>query len=370
MAGCKAHCVTWLCFVCCWTLLTDRALGQEAATVSRVPAPGPKPSLAPITAPPWPQHALAPYIDATSWPLFDFVSAAKNQGVRNFRLGFVVASAPTQATPSWGGYYDVASGYRLQEINALRRLGGDVAVSFGGSNGTELAGAATSVKQLQAVYQSVIDAYGARVCDFDIEGVWIGDPASIARRSQAIAALQVAMAAKGRPLEVWYTIPAAPSGLTRDGIKVVQSAISYGVSLRGVNIMAMDYGDSVSPAPQGRMGTYAVDAANGLFRQLQSLYSRNGKPKLPNEIWRMIGVTPMIGVNDVPTEIFRQSDAQKLLAFAKKKKLGLLSFWSINRDRACEVNRSSVNPTCSGIPQTPHQFTQILRPFVRNGGVR
>ena len=278
MAGCKTLCVTWLCFVCCWTLLTIRALGQEAATVSRVPAPGPRPSLAPIAAPPWPQHALAPYIDATSWPLFDFVSAAKNQAAQfsSWICGRKLAGA---SDPELGGLLRGLR-YRLQEINALRRLGGDVAVSLGG---------ATALSWLVLPRRSNSYRRSINLSSMPMVRVFAtliskgcGSAILADRETLTIAAMQAAMATKGRPLEVWYTLPATPSGLTRDGIKVVQSAISYGVSLRGVNIMAMDYGDSVAPAPQGRMGTYAVDAANGLFRQLQSLYSRNGKPKLPN----------------------------------------------------------------------------------------
>ena len=36
------------------------------------------------------------------------------------------------------------------------------------------------------------------------------------------------------------------------------------------NIMAMDYGDSAAPNPQGKMGDYAIAAANRLFTQLKS----------------------------------------------------------------------------------------------------
>ena len=47
-----------------------------------------------------------------------------------FNLGFVVAD-PVTSEPSWGGYYTTESAYRLDEIEALRDMGGDVIVSFG-----------------------------------------------------------------------------------------------------------------------------------------------------------------------------------------------------------------------------------------------
>ena len=58
--------------------------------------------------------------------------------VKYFTLAFIVAD-PSTSEPSWGGYYDFASGYRMDEIEALRDLGGDVMISFGGAAGTELA---------------------------------------------------------------------------------------------------------------------------------------------------------------------------------------------------------------------------------------
>jgi chitinase len=48
----------------------------------------------------------------------------------------------------------------------------------------------------------------------------------------------------------------------------------------------------------------------------------------------MLGATPMIGQNDVSSELFSVADAQKLVSFAREKHLGLVSFWAINRDQA------------------------------------
>src|SRR5439155_12953991 len=115
----------------------------------------------------------------------------------------------------------------------------------------------TDPSALQAAYQKVIDAYHLTQLDFDIEGGAVADHASIDRRSQALAALQHDAAAAGRSLQVWLTLPVLPTGLTADGLYVVQSALRYGVNLAGVNGMAMDYGDGATPNPQGHMGDYA-----------------------------------------------------------------------------------------------------------------
>src|SRR5262249_54801980 len=157
--------------------------------------------------------------------------------------------------------------------------------------------------------------YGLTHIDFDIEGAAVADRSSIDRRSQAIAALEQAAAAAGKELDVSFTLPVLPTGLTADGLYVLQAALRDGVKVRTVNVMAMDYGDSAAPRPSGKMGDYAIQAATSLFGQLRGLY---GTALTDVQLWHTIGVTPMIGRNDVTTEVFTQQDAQKLLAFARQ----------------------------------------------------
>lgn len=104
-------------------------------------------------------------------------------------------------------------------------------------------------------------------------------------------------------VKIWYTLPVLPTGLTADGLNVVESALKAGVNLAGVNVMAMDYGESAAPTsgPNAQtMGTYAIRAAEGTYAQLSSLYGKYGK----TYGYSQLGVTPMIGVNDVLTEVF------------------------------------------------------------------
>ncbi len=232
-------------------------------------------------------------------------------------------------------------------------------VSFGGASGTELAQAITSVPALTAAYQQVINAYQLTHIDFDIEGAAEADTASIDRRSQAIAALQQAAAADGRTLQVWFTLPVLPTGLTADGLYVLQSALKYGVQIAGVNVMAMDYGDGAAPNPQGQMGTYAIDAATSTFNQLRSLL---GPTPTNSQLWAMIGVTPMIGMNDQTDEVFTQQDAEQLVAFAQQVGMGRLSFWDLNRDQESPSGALNyVDLNSSSLVQTPLQFALIFQ---------
>jgi hypothetical protein len=313
----------------------------------------------------WPAQVFAPYVDMGLYPTYDLVATAQGQGVKYFNLGFVVADANNQ--PSWAGYTEYAidggafdQGVRSQ-VNALRGLGGDVAVSFGGAANQELALAITDVNALQDAYQSVIDAYGLTRVDFDIEGAAVSDRASIDRRSQALAGLQQTAAAAGKPLQVWFTLPVLPTGLTDDGLYVLQSALNHGVTISGVNVMAMDYGDSAAPSPHGRMGDYAIAAATSTFDQVKSLY---GGTRTDAQLWAMIGVTPMIGLNDITTEVFDQDDARQLLAFARQKGIGQIGMWSLNRDQQ-DPNGTldHVDNTSSSILQDPYEFASIFKPF-------
>lgn len=312
----------------------------------------------------WPERVYAPYVDVTLWPTPDLTSFASDQSVNFLTLAFVVADPQNQ--PSWGGYAsyglgsDFDAGLRAR-VDGVRSLGGDVMVSFGGANGRELAQAITDPTALKQAYQSVIDAYNLTRLDFDIEGGAAAEKASIDRRSAAMAALQRDAIAAGRPLQIWLTLPVLPTGLTADGLYVVQSAVKAGVDLAGVNIMAMDYGDSAAPNPAGKMGDYAIQAATSTQQQLKGVY---GASKTDGQLWAMIGVTPMIGLNDVTTEVFDPQEASEVVAFARQHGLKRLSIWSLNRDRANSSGAiNHVEPTSSSLAQTPYEFSRIFLPF-------
>lgn len=297
----------------------------------------------------------APFVDIGAWPTPDLRQIAETTGLRQFSLGFIV-NGTAACTPSWFNAFAMSAGFEQSDIASLRAIGGDVKPSFGGEAGTELAQSCTDVPSLTAAYQSAITAYDLTQIDFDIEGSAVADPASIDRRSQAIAALQKTAAAAGKQLAVTLTLPILPSGLTSDGLYVVQSAVKYGAKIAMVNGMAMDFGDIEAPNPSGRMGTYAIDSAQSLFNQLTPLY-----PALTAaQVWNMVGVTPMIGQNDDSSEVFYPGDMQQLLTFAQQQHLGELAFWDVTRDgNACTGSLSK----CTDITQTPYEFSKMVAPY-------
>ncbi|MFE4605313.1 cellulose binding domain-containing protein, partial [Kitasatospora indigofera] len=332
------------------------------STAAPSPTATKTPTATPTTATPTPTQTaapvtgagFAPYVDTSLYPPYDLVATAKATGVKNFNLAFVVSGGG--CTPKWGGVSDLATDAVAAQIGALRAAGGDVRASFGGANGSELALVCGTVADLTAAYQKTVDAFGLTKVDFDVEGGAIADAAANTRRAQAIAQLQKNAAAKGRTLDVSYTLPALPTGLTQEGVNLVADAKKNGVAIGAVNIMAMDFGDGVAPNPQGQMGKYAIAAATATQAQVKSVLGLDD-----SAAWAKVAVTPMIGVNDVSTEVFTVADAKQLADFAKSKHLAWLAMWSGTRDKACDGGaKQYADASCSSIVQQPLDFTRAL----------
>ncbi|MFJ7235755.1 cellulose binding domain-containing protein [Streptomyces olivaceus] len=292
---------------------------------------------------------FAPYVDTSLTPAYDLLANAEATGVKNYTLAFVTDGGG--CTPKWGGVTDLGGDAVADQIGALREAGGDVRVSFGGASGSELGTTCTSADALKAAYAEVVDTYNLTKVDFDVEGGALPDTAANTRRAQAIAALQ-----KDHPdLDVSYTLPVMPEGLTQAGVDLLADAKENGVDIGSVNIMAMDYG----PAYSDDMGTYAEQAATATQAQIKGVLGLSDA-----DAWKAVAVTPMIGVNDVASEVFQVEDATQLVEFATSKGLGGLSMWSATRDKACPGGpKPSADATCSSIDQEDNAFAKAFAAF-------
>ncbi len=204
---------------------------------------------------------------------------------------------------------------------------------------------------LTAAYTEVVDTYGLTKVDFDVEGGALPNATANTRRARAIAALQ-----KSHPdLDVSFTLPVMPEGLTQDGVNLLTDAERNGVRIDAVNIMAMDYG----PAYSDDMGTYAEQAATATQAQIKGVLGLGEA-----EAWKTVAVTPMIGVNDVVTEIFTVQDATQLVDFARSKGLGRLSMWSGTRDQQCPGGQKpAADATCSSVLQEKFAFSKAFAAY-------
>jgi hypothetical protein len=94
------------------------------------------------------------------------------------------------------------------------------------------------------------------------------------------------------------------------------------------------------------MGLGAIQAAEATYQQSVSVGMTS-----------KIGITPMIGNNDVQGEVFDQANAQRLMEFVKKTSwVSSVSFWSTNRDFA----KSGPLYASSQIAQTDYEFAKIF----------
>lgn len=231
-------------------------------------------------------------------------------------------------------------------ITQLRKLGGDVVISFGGAAGQELALTCPDALSLQKQYQNVINTYRVTHLDFDVDSA--ADATSIDRRNQALAALQKV----NRNLVISYTLPSDTNGLTANGLSVLQNAVKNGVKVSLVNAMAMDY---YGGAPADKMGQNAITAAQAVEKQVASI-----------PLSAKIGITPMIAQNDASTEIFTPQDATTLLNYAQgDSRIGELSMWALRRDRPCPGGASGppASSLCSSISAPAYTFTKTFNQF-------
>ncbi|MFD8373054.1 cellulose binding domain-containing protein [Streptomyces sp. NPDC059688] len=325
---------------------TGSATPTATATPTRTATPTPTGSTGSGTTA---SAGFAPYVDTSLYPAFDLVAAADATGVKTYNLAFVTDGGG--CTPKWGGVTDLTGDGVAAQIGALRAKGGDVRVSFGGASGSELATTCSSADALAAAYGKAVDAFELTKVDFDVEGGALPNTAANTRRAQAIAKLQ-----KQHPgLDVSFTLPVMPEGLTQDGVNLLADAKANGVRTGTVNIMAMDYG----PAYSGDMGTYAEQAATATQAQVKSVLGLSD-----SAAWKAVAVTPMIGVNDVSSEVFTVGDATQLAGFAKSRGLGGLSMWSATRDKQCAGGtKPTADATCSSVAQDKFAFTKAFATF-------
>jgi len=280
---------------------------------------------------------------------------AQASGVGAMTAAFVVQQSATPCVPSWGGYAEYAvggSGDFLPVVSAFQRAGGAVIVSFGGAAGSELAEQCTSDAALLAAYKKVVDRYSITRIDFDIEGASVANPTANQRRARVVAQLQRDYSAAGKTIQVSLTLPVMPDGLDANGLRTLKEFASAGVSLSSVNVMAMDYGSSYTS-----MGAHAISAAQGTAAQMKTLPAFAGLTNA--QLLTRVGITPMLGQNDVPSEVFTIQNAKDVAAFAKANGVGLLAWWEMTRDRPCGGSLQGLS-LCSGVSSPQWAFAKAF----------
>jgi hypothetical protein len=336
-----AFCLSALSYGCGSYDQTQTPTPTPTSAAAATPTPGANAAV--NRGPGFPARVAAPYVDATLG--FSIVDAANATGQKYYVLGFIVDGGG--CTPRWGSSFPLSQNLYVDQINAIRAGGGDVIVALGGFNGTELAQACPTVASLQGAYQQLVDFYKVSWLDFDIENGGSGaltDSAANSRRNQALAGLQLA----NPGLRISYTLPAAAEGLVAASTSLLSDAKNKGVDVDVVNALAMDYGGARS-----NMGTIANNVAASVKSTIASV-----------GLSSKVGVTVMIGQNDVAGEIFTLADGDVFLASSQgNASVSFISFWSASRDNGGCAGNASAQSTCSGIAQSAYDFTKKFKGF-------
>ena len=71
-----------------------------------------------------------------------------------------------------------------------------------------------------------------------------------------------------------------------------------------------------------------------------------------------MGISSMNGKTDESDETVSKTDFQTILAYAQQHHIARLTFWSVNRDRACGPGLDA--DSCSGVSQSQYDYTKIF----------
>ncbi|WP_328379335.1 chitinase [Streptomyces sp. NBC_00440] len=262
-------------------------------------------------------------------------------GVKWFTLAFVLSDGG--CNPKWDGDRALKGGSDETAIKAIRAKGGDVVVSVGGWSGNKLGEKCSSASALAGAYQKVIDAYGLKALDIDIEDTEFTN--STVRR-RVVDALKI-VKSKNAGILTYVTMGTTPSGPDATGKDLIKKGAAAGLDNDAWVIMPFDFGGH-----SGSMGQATVGAMDGLKAAVKSAYGYDDATA-----YRHIGVSSMNGKTDDADETVTTGDFNTILGYAQQHHIARFAFWAVNRDRQC--GSGSDSDACSGITQSPYAFTKI-----------
>ena len=304
----------------------------------------------------WPARVFAPYMYIGQGDNFKLTDCDDACGVKYYTLAFIIArqegrgaAAKYFKEPAWDGRFPMEQDIYKEQIDAIRKRGGDVIMSFGGEAGKELANLIDDPAQLEAAYQRVVDQYKFTWLDFDIEGNNLDHgKLDSERRNTALASLQK----KNPGLIISYTLPVNPDGLSEESRALLIDAKARGVKVDSVDIMVMFFGKKF--INQGKSeGQLGIESALKAREQLQQI-----------DATVEIGLCPCLGRNGSKEEVFTLDDAKTLMAFADETPwVCSLHFWSINADAAPQRRRRATTTTTNSAIITTNTIAALAAPF-------
>jgi hypothetical protein len=284
--------------------------------------------------------AVAPYL-YNGWGSPPSPTTITNAtGVKWFTLAFVLSNG--YCNPQWDGSRALTGGVDQQTVNTVRAGGGDIIPSFGGYSGNKLESSCSSAGELAGAYQKVINAYGLKAIDVDIEADAYSNPTVQQRTVDALKTVK----SNNPGLKVYITIGTGQSG---PDTSLINRAASSGLTVDAWAIMPFDFGGAGQ-----NMGNLTNQAAEGLKNALKNAYHYTD-----DQAYRDMGISSMNGITD-QNETVTVNDFRTILAYAQQHHLARLTFWSANRDRPCTGGPAD---SCSGVSQSDWDYTRVFAAY-------
>lgn len=265
-------------------------------------------------------------------------------GIKWYTMAFILSSGG--CNPAWDGSRPLTGGNDQSVINSIRSAGGDIVPSIGGWSGNKLGPNCSTAEALAGAYQKVIDAYGLKAIDVDIENTDEFENATV--QDRILNALKI-VKANNPGLRTIITFGTSTTGPTYWGNRLIEQAKALNAGIDVFTIMPFDFGGGAD------MYGNTVNATEGLKAKLKSTFGWDDATAYAH-----IGISGMNGLSD-QQELTSPATWTSIRDWANSHHLARLAFWSVNRDRPCPGG--GVVSNCSGIGQSNWQFTSITAGF-------
>ena len=265
-------------------------------------------------------------------------------GIRWFTIAFILSGGG--CAPAWDGSGPLTGGAHASTISAIRAAGGDAIPSIGGWSGNKLGPNCSSASALAGAYQQVINAYGLKAIDVDIENT--DEFESEVVQDRILGALKIVK--QNNPgIRTILTFGTSTSGPSYWGTRLINQAAALQANVDTFTIMPFDFGGG------SNMYQSTVNAAEGLKNQLKSAFGWSDATAYGH-----MGISGMNGLSD-QQELTTPATWTQIRDWAKARGLGRFTYWAVNRDRPCPGG--GVVSNCSGIAQNTWEFTSITAQF-------
>ncbi|MFG2730503.1 carbohydrate binding domain-containing protein [Streptomyces canus] len=265
-------------------------------------------------------------------------------GIKWYTMAFILSSGG--CNPAWDGSRPLTGGNDQSVINSIRSAGGDIVPSIGGWSGNKLGPNCSTPEALAGAYQKVIDAYGLKAIDVDIENT--DEFENVTVQDRILNALKI-VKANNPGLRTILTFGTSTTGPTYWGNRLIEQAKALNANIDVFTIMPFDFGGGSD------MYGSTVNASEGLKTKLKSTFGWDDATAYAH-----LGISGMNGLSD-QQELTSTAIWTQIRDWANSRHIARLAFWSVNRDRPCPGG--GVTSNCSGISQNNWQFTSITAGF-------